>query len=239
MFKQFAHRAQEQEIMDDLNLSGKELERTLVNLSWVNQFLGSHQSVRHGMNHGLSQLPTQVLDSPIRLIDVGCGGGDCLRMLAKWARKKKLSLHLTGLDANPHIVKWAVDKSQHIPNIDYTCADVFGPDVSWESYHIVHCGLFLHHFSEVEQLNLLNRWREAGVKMIVVNDLQRHWLPYILFKIFSTALGFTSMAKTDGALSIQKGFTHKELTQLMNQFRPGYFRCKWRWAFQYQLIMIP
>ncbi|MEM7374574.1 MAG: methyltransferase domain-containing protein [Bacteroidota bacterium] len=225
--------------MDDLNLEGEELNKTLENLSWVNQWLGSHLSVRNGFDTGLRYLAESDLPSPIRVMDVGCGGGDCLRMLAKWAKKRAYSVHLSGLDANPHIIDWARNQSGHSPDIDYVCANVFDNNIPWQSYQIVHCGLFFHHFSEQEQLQLLNRWREAGVKMVLINDLQRHWLPYFLFQIVSTLLGFTPMAKTDGALSIQRGFTRKELTHLMKQYSPRYSRCRWRWAFQYQLIMIP
>lgn len=239
MFSHFTHRATEEEIMDDLSLQGEELDKTLANLGVVNRWLGSHLSVRSSVRRGLSFLSQAEKEQPLRLIDVGCGGGDSLRMLAKWSDSQDIDLQLTGLDANPHIISWAKKESAHLPAIDFLQGNVLEDEINWEDYDLVLCGLFLHHFSEEEHLYLLEKWRAAGIKLILVYDLQRSWLPYLLFQLTSRLLRFTPMARADGALSVRRGFHRRELIQLMTQFQPKAYQCWWRWAFQYQLIVVP
>src|ERR1700761_3680728 len=44
---------------------------------------------------------------PLRIVDVGSGGGDTLRVLERWGRRRKISLDLTGVDLNPYAAQIA------------------------------------------------------------------------------------------------------------------------------------
>ncbi len=48
----------------------------------------------------LDRLPPG-LSEPIHIVDVGSGGGDYLRRIARWARRRGVPVQLTGIDLNP------------------------------------------------------------------------------------------------------------------------------------------
>ena len=49
----------------------------------------------------LRRLPPAPPD-PLHIVDVGSGGGDLLRQIAGWARRRGIALELTGIDLNPY-----------------------------------------------------------------------------------------------------------------------------------------
>jgi SAM-dependent methyltransferase len=54
----------------------------------------------------LKRLPLEFTD-PLHIVDVGCGGGDLLRQIARWARKRGIAVQLTGIDLNPYAARAA------------------------------------------------------------------------------------------------------------------------------------
>src|SRR6202161_3827598 len=51
--------------------------------------------------HGLREL--------VRIVDVGSGGGDLLRQIAGWARRRGKAVQLTGIDMNPYAARAAAE----------------------------------------------------------------------------------------------------------------------------------
>ncbi len=56
----------------------------------------------------LKQLPRGLRD-PVHIVDVGCGGGDILRQIAGWARRRGTAVRLTGIDLNPYAARAATE----------------------------------------------------------------------------------------------------------------------------------
>ena len=54
----------------------------------------------------LERLPHESRD-PIHIVDVGSGGGDLLRQIAGWARRRGIAVQLTGIDLNPYAARAA------------------------------------------------------------------------------------------------------------------------------------
>ena len=237
MFDAFATRATGTEQMDDLTLSGPVLDACLREIARINRWLGGNRIVRQGLMHLLRQLapaPGQV----IRIADLGCGGGDGLRHLATWATRAGFSLHFTGLDANAATIAYARTASADFPQITYQQANVLEDSSTFEGYDLVICSLFLHHLEEAEQIALITRLRQAGVKALLINDLQRGVLPWLLFRLVSRIFGLSPMSRHDGALSVRKAFHRRELVHLMQACGIDRFTIRWKWAFRYQLTAL-
>ncbi|MEM1321437.1 MAG: methyltransferase domain-containing protein [Bacteroidota bacterium] len=244
MFEKFQSRSTATEIMDDLTLEGQILDEALINLERVNTWLGGNLVLVSGFREILnSHLIRNVLqeyraqDRPLVVADAGCGGGDGLRAMACATRKAQIKAEFIGLDANAYTVDFARARTSAYPEIKFVQQDILSETCSWEGVDILYCSLFLHHFTDEEQLELMQKCFRQGVKAILINDLQRHWLPYYLFHLICFIFRAPAMTKEDGCLSILKGFRREDLERLMQKAGFQHFKISWRWAFRYQLII--
>lgn len=232
IFSQFATRSREQEIMDDLEMEGNLLEKTLDQLAWISVWLGGNNITWTGLKKIVSKLP----QAKINLLDLGTGGGDALRYLAKKSRNSRQEFSFLGWDANQATLAYATKMSKAYRNIAYQKVNILDPDTTYQGIDIVTCALFLHHFSDEEILALISQLKSDGVQYLIINDLQRHWLPYILFMLVSKVLRFSKMAHHDGLLSIRKGFKKQELQDLLKESQSEVTYIGWKWAFRYLIV---
>jgi len=56
-------------------------------------------------------LPDHGLRDPVHIVDVGSGGGDLLRQIAGWARRRGIAVELTGIDLNPYAARAAAEST--------------------------------------------------------------------------------------------------------------------------------
>lgn len=228
-FSSFQHRATGVELMDDLDLGGNTIRQTLDQLELVNRYLGGTQAWR-GVQHLISEAPTQ--QAPLTIADLGCGGGDGLRRIAKWGRKTDISMRLIGFDANPHVVAYAREKSQDWPEISFEVADITDASFLTRQFDVLTASLVLHHFQDRELQHLIPAYVAMSRRGLVVADLQRHWLPWSLFALVTKIMGASHMIRHDGLLSVRRGFTRRELTQKLQATTYPY-QLQWCWAFRY------
>ncbi len=84
----------------------------------------------------------------ITIVDLGCGGGDMLRMIDSWGKKENLKLNLIGIDANPNIVAFAKrNLTSTIRIFNLRTLNIFSEEFQKQQYDIVIGTLFYHHFS--------------------------------------------------------------------------------------------
>jgi 2-polyprenyl-3-methyl-5-hydroxy-6-metoxy-1,4-benzoquinol methylase len=228
-------RSGEKEELDDLNFSGPELEQSLDELSWVHRYLGGHNITIRTLQNALDRIPKEY-NRPIRVLDAACGGGDSLRSMAKWAKRRKINLEFFGVDGNPSTIEYARNKSHEFSNINYKTEDLFSKNMDWSHYDIVMFALILHHFSDEQIKQILQSCHEANVAVIAVNDLHRHPWAYHLFGILSKITGFSHVSRNDGLRSIKKAFTKEELQKHFEQSGYNEYKISWRWAFRYEAI---
>ena len=78
------------EKMDEPDVAPEEVNKALHELEVVNKWLGGYDVVLGALN----KLP---LENTITIMDIGCGGGDMLRKIARWAEKKGKKVNLIGV----------------------------------------------------------------------------------------------------------------------------------------------
>ena len=81
----FAQRSEEKELMDDLNFSGGELNQTLRELKTINRWLGGNYVTTSGLAKIFNRYP----QDSYTVADIGCGGGDMIRVMDDWAKNQK------------------------------------------------------------------------------------------------------------------------------------------------------
>jgi len=231
-FVNTTYRSDAIEIMDDLSMDGALLIDTLHKLDTINKWLGGNAITLNGIKKLLKNHPK---NKELTIIDVGCGSGDMLRQVAKYARKKDYVFKLIGVDANKCVIDHAEKISKKYPEISYLQQDIFSEEFKESSYDIVLATLFFHHFKEDELVSLLNQIRQKASLGIVVNDLHRHALAYYLFKLLSLGIK-NEMVKQDGLTSILRGFKKEELEEISIKINAK-SQIAWKWAFRYQWII--
>ncbi len=227
------YRSKQSEIMDDFNLQGEEMKVLLSDLERVNRLLGGYGITCSGIEYLLKDWPK---DTPVRLLDIGCGDGAMLRHCGDWALKNGYKVHLIGVDANPHILEEAKVRSAHFRNSTFNTVDVFNNPQLLPAFDIALCTLFLHHFPNDQITSLLKDLSERGKVGVVVNDLHRSRLAFWLFKLFAMVFIKTRIARHDGQVSVARGFKRYELKKISEKINRK-DRIRWKWAFRYQWII--
>lgn len=235
----FSRRSTEEEQMDDLEMTGPELAVALDQLRLINAFLGGHTTTIGGLKR-LKKLGLLSKASPeLVLVDVGCGGGDTLRAMAEWARKEQIPMRFVGIDANAYTVAYAQNQLKAYPEIEVLQGDIFSNILDEIPHHILTFNLVLHHFPTETLQTYLPLWCNQAQICVLINDLQRHLLPYFLYQFITRLLGASRMVRQDGSLSIRKGFTQTEWKQLLHFCPLDKREIRWRWAFRHQLVIYP
>ena len=227
-----SNRSSETEIMDDFTMKGVLFRDTLDKLEIINRLLGGNKVTIKGLKELLKNKSKNKI---ITIVDLGCGHGDILRDIAKFGRKNNYTFRLIGIDANIAAIDYAKELSCEYSELSFKAIDIFSEDFKKQSYDIVLCTLFLHHFKNNELISFLKMAIERATIGVVVNDLHRHKLAYYLFKL----IGFfikNKMIREDGLTSILRAFKKKDLENISKQIKV-YFSIQWKWAFRYLWIL--
>lgn len=231
IFKAFQYRTDQSEIMDDFDLKGQELEVVLNDLNNINKRLGGYRITINGIK---KLIPTHI--KTLKIADVGCGSGENLRQIAKWAKRQNISVELYGIDANLNSINLAKSLSNEYDNIFFIQQNVFDKNFGQHQFDIICLSLTLHHFKDKDIEKLLPILHQNVNLGLVINDLQRHWLAYFLFHLYSSVFMKSKIAKHDGKVSILRGFKKEELKAFSTIVKPSNLHLKWCWAFRYLCI---
>ncbi|MEO0469773.1 MAG: methyltransferase domain-containing protein [Bacteroidota bacterium] len=225
-------RSVEKELMDDLHSGGAVIDQTLRELDVINRLLGGNAiSI-----NALKQLTRQAPQSEYLVADLGCGSGDIMILMAKWARKQGINMQFVGVDANPNIIAYAEDHCRDYPEISFQVANIFSEDFQAQEFDIIHSSLFTHHFSSEELIDLFSVWKAKTSVGIIVNDLHRHWLAWHSIRILTRLLSRSEMVRNDAAVSVARGFKRGELKSILDKAGIGKRLLSWRWAFRWKVI---
>ena len=227
------YRSQAPELMDDFSMKGPTLRGALDQIAKVNRRLGGNRATFQALRFIIRQWPE---GKPLRITDIGCGSGDMLRALADWAPEgNPLVLH--GIDANADTLAYARKLSRHYPEISFVKRDVLDGRPLPET-DVVLVTLTLHHFDNVQIEKLLSNIKTSARMAIIVNDLQRSRLAYVLFRLYCSVFVRNDMAREDGLVSILRGFRRRELRNFSEKLQFKNYHIRWKWAFRYQWILL-
>jgi SAM-dependent methyltransferase len=209
------HRADVAELTEkmDAPCSRDELRACLRDLARLNRwFLGYRPLLRWldsitKPSASVSTTPAVKIQTstPLHILDVGCGYGDALRRVERWAHARGVVVELTGIDLNPDAVAIAAEATPPESGIRWVAADIF----TWQPdkpIHFVVSSLFTHHLAEPDLIRFL-QWMELHAELgWFINDLSRAAVPYHLLRIFSKLAGLHPFVQHDGPVSIARSF---------------------------------
>ncbi len=223
----FSERSTKKELMDDFEVPAGDLDINLRELEFINRFLGGHAVSFAGlMRLGLPR------KKELRVLDVGCGGGDTMKALYRFLTRRHYKVTMVGLDANENAIRYAQSRCRDFPAFEWIhCPFQELPDVEAD---VVHAALFAHHFygSDLEKLASVLAGGKLG---FVLNDLHRHPLAYHSIRMLSQWFSKSYLLRHDAPLSVARGFSREELRALFAPYSGHDIRLEWKWAFRWLL----
>lgn len=227
----FSQRSYELELLDAPDIPKKLLFRNLRELDIVNRLLGGHAITLSG----IKKLVTDK-NKIYHIIDIGCGGGDAMKQIAKWAQKNNYKVKLTGVDMNSDCIDFMKDSCKEFSEIDGVVMDYRDYLKTNTSVDIIHCSLFCHHLKDDELTELFQFMNKYACVGFVINDLQRHWFAYYSIKFLTRLLNGSSLVQNDAPLSVLRGFRKNELENLLKKSDVKNVSINWKWAFRYLIL---
>ncbi|MEM9887196.1 MAG: methyltransferase domain-containing protein [Bacteroidota bacterium] len=233
MFVNLQQRSKEEEIMDDLESSGQIIDQTLKELEIINRLLGGNQISIDALASLLENVDKEI----ITVLDLGCGGGDILMLMADWARRANRNIRFIGIDANPNIVTYAEKNCKDYPEISFETLNIFSPEFRSLKCDILHASLFTHHFTQEQLFELFSTFKQQAQIGIIINDLHRHFLAYYSIKWITRFFSKSPMVQHDAALSVARSFRKADLEEIMQKNKMTNYELSWKWAFRWKLVI--
>jgi SAM-dependent methyltransferase len=232
----FSERSYKKELLDRDDIPFEDIKQNMRELDFINAKLGGHKITLQAIKLMIERIENGKWKSadPISILEIGCGGGDNLRVIKKYCDKKNISVQLSGVDINPHCIEFARSRKEN-EGIEFIISDyklaapIPKPDIIFNS-------LFCHHFTNEEVIKIFIWMKKNAAVGFFINDLHRHSLAYHSIKWLTHFFSKSFLVKNDAPLSVLRGFKRKELEMINAQCSLHNAKLKWKWAFRWLLI---
>lgn len=202
------------ELMDDPACDAEGLRRTYRAFVVVNRLVAGWRAV-----YVRRLRPLLSAETTTTLLDIGSGGGDVVRALARWAARDGLLLEITAIDPDPR----AVEHAESLPPVDgVTFRRVLSSDLVREgaAFDVVVSNHVLHHLDRTELGGLLHDSEALARRLVVHNDIARGRLAYVGYWVGTLPLHrlgrpHALFVRDDGLLSIRRSYRPDELAETL------------------------
>jgi SAM-dependent methyltransferase len=221
------------EMMDDPSIDAVSLQQAVEDVNMVNRWLD-------GFKFTLQAIKKVMQDNPrshYRILDLGCGDGAMLRYLSR--HLTDVSVEFIGMDLSGQSIKKAAEKSRGDERLSFRESDILKIPNQQASCDILLCTLTLHHFDDSQIPVFLKRFIEISSLAVIINDLHRHRIAYLLFKYLSPIFIKHPISRHDGLISIASGFKEVDFKRYAQQIGVQRDRLKWKWSFRYIWTILP
>lgn len=228
----FHSRSTQKELLDAESIPRNDLFQNLKELNIINQWLGGHRVTLVGLEK-LRLNPSITCT----ILDVGSGGGDTLKAIADWGRKKNLSLRLVGVDLKKECIEYATAYCISYPEISFIQSDYREIDHLNLNIDIVTSALFCHHLMN-EEITALMEWSLKNAQYgVIMNDLHRHPIAYYSIALLTSFFSKSYLVKNDAKLSVLRGFNRSDILNCLQSVPKPQQSLTWEWAFRWLLVI--
>lgn len=204
------------ELMDAPGLPEAEVAQAYRVLRRVNRQLGNLHSLKRELQRFLDERPGgRQHQSRVSILDVGSGSGDLPQALQALLDEQRIPNQVLGLDRDPTAVALAQGAAGSVTIVQ---GDALRLPFADRSIDLVTAVKFAHHFHGEGLTQLISEMVRVAGRRVIVLDIQRHWLAYWGFILWSRLLTRNRLVRYDGPLSVLRGFKAAELHELGTRF---------------------
>ena len=193
------------ERMDAPDCDLQALERTYAHFRTVNALVaGWRLTYRRHLRPVLSR------GRVTTVLDIGSGGGDLPRALARWAERDGYRVQITAIDPDPRAHGWATAQP-HVEGITFRRAFSHELVAEGRSFDMVISNHLLHHLDDAQLQALLADSQRLARLRVVHSDIARSRWAYLFFAVGTWPFFRGSFIREDGLTSIRRSYTAEEL----------------------------
>ncbi|HET7839997.1 MAG TPA: methyltransferase domain-containing protein [Terriglobia bacterium] len=191
------------ELLDDDLGTPEEIARSLDDLWRINRWLGGVRSSLRLLENYFARTGAKTA----RILDVGAGDSRLATRLQEEFRRRGIEVQFVALDRKlTHLRNGHAPR----PEVPAIAADVFQLPFGENAFDVVMCNLFFHHFSGEGAVSLLRALAKIARGAVIINDLERHFLPY-MFICIAYPFAHSRITRNDGPASVRQAYTRQEL----------------------------
>lgn len=225
----FRKRSHENELLDQDGIPFEDLQLNMKELDFINTWLGGHRITANGLKILLQNRPEI---TEVHICEIGCGGGDNLRVLEKCCEKHGLKARFTGIDIKEACIRMAAERSG-TQLYNWIISDYRFVEFGADKPDIIFSSLFCHHFSD-PQLESMMQWMQRNSSIgFFINDLHRHAIAYYAIQFLTKLFSKSYLVKNDAPLSVKRGFIKKDWQSIMQRSGIENYSIEWKWAFRW------
>ena len=210
------------ELLDDPAADPETVAQSLRNVARANRWFGGAAAMRYGLGRVLRGVSR---GGPLTLLDLGTGAGDLPRQAIRWARRHGYALRPVGLELNRTAAAMAWRAG-----VPCAVACAGAPPMREKSVDIILVSQVAHHLTSDSTVRLLRTCDALARVGVVIADIRRGRMAPMAFWVGARALRFDPSTVADGITSIRRGYTPRELRDLLTEAgvsarvfrRPGY-----------------
>lgn len=154
----------------------------------------------------------------IELLDVGTGGADIpVALLAEWSRNGR-RLAITAIDDRAEVLaaaRLARPELDRVEGLRLEVADGRALPYEDRAFDVAHASLVVHHLEPDDAVRLLGEMARVSRRGIVVNDLSRSRLRWIVAWLLAHLATRNRYTRHDGPLSVRRAYTAVEMHALL------------------------
>jgi SAM-dependent methyltransferase len=172
---------------------------------------------------------------PVRVLDLASGGGDVPIDLALRAARSQLDVRVEGCDVSAEAVSFASKLSEDRgAAVRFFVLDALRDPIP-ENVDVVTCSLFLHHLDEPDAIALLRKLADSSARVILVNDLERSQIGYLVAWLGCRVLSRSRVVHNDGPISVRSAFNRAEALDLAHRAGLAGATLARKWPFRFLL----
>lgn len=205
---------EETELMDDPACDAEALRRTYRQFVTVNRLVSGWRAV-----YVRRLRPLLSAETTTTLLDVGSGGGDVPRALARWAARDGLLLAITAIDPDDRATTYARSLPP-VPGV--TFRPCFSSELVREGarFDVVTSNHVLHHLDAAALAGLLDDSAALARRLVVHDDIARSPLAALGYWVGTLPLHrrgrpHASFVRDDGLLSVRRSYRPEELATVL------------------------
>lgn len=221
------------ELMDAPHIAPEEHLQALRGLERINK---ASSAVRRTLTPIVGLARSRGL-SRLHLLDVACGGGEVPIGAAAAARHRGISMDLTLVDQSPTALAAAQTHAVNEAVVVSTRA-VGAFEQELPVADVVTCSLFLHHLDRADVVRLLVRLAGATRHLLVVTDLRRSRLGWLIAWVGCRVLSRSAIVRFDGPVSVRAAWTPAELATMAREAGLASARVRRVWPWRMQLTLL-